>query len=229
MRTIAIMPARGGSKRIKNKNIIDFFGKPMLCHALEAARGSGLFDQIHVSTDDPAVAAAASTAGFPPEFARDPRLADDVTPLMPVLQWVLQEYERRGQTFDCVCLLMPTAPLIEAVDLQRGIELYRRHEGRHGVIAVARFPVPVEWAMRLDPDGRITFREPGKDQIRSQDLGPAYYDTGMIIYLPAAVVAGYPSVSPDYVGYEISRSKAVDIDDEDDIEFAWTLYRGRQR
>lgn len=227
MRTIAIMPARGGSKRIKGKNIVDFFGRPLMCHALDAARASGLFATIHVSTDDPAIAAAATAAGFPPEFARDPALADDMTPLMPVLKWVLDRYSERGEEFDAVCLLMPTAPLIEADDIAGAAELYRRHQGKRGVIAVARFPVPVEWAMRLAADGSITFREPGKDQIRSQDLAAAYYDTGTIMILPAEAVRGHASAPVEYVGYVLDRSKAVDIDDTEDLELAKALYRAR--
>lgn len=227
MSTIAIMPARGGSKRIPGKNIVDFFGRPLMCHALEAARSSGLFDLIHVSTDDQAIAQAARDAGFEPDFLRDPQLADDVTPLMPVLKWVLEQYADRKRTFDTVCLLMPTAPLIDSSDLQGAMDLYRRHHGSCGVIAVARFPVPVEWAMRLGRDGAIIFREPGKDKVRSQDLEPAYYDTGTIMLMPAGMVLGRST--PRYVGFELDRAKAVDIDDVHDLELAMTLFRGRKR
>lgn len=227
MTAIAIMPARGGSKRIKNKNIADFCGRPLMCHALEAARASGLFDLIHVSTEDAAIAAVAAEAGFPPEFTRDPRLSDDVTPLFPVLKWVLEEYGRRGRAFDTVCLLMPTAPLIEAVDLADGMALYRSHGGARSVIAVSTFPCPVEWAMRLGPDGSITLREPGKDQIRSQDLEQAYFDSGTFIFLPASVLLHHPDEQPNYVGLRLPRWKAVDIDEPDDLRLAQILYRGR--
>src|SRR3546814_9129919 len=94
---IAIIPARGGSKRIKDKNIVDFCGKPMISYALEAARASGLFDVIHVSTDSERIAAVADDLGFPVAFLRDPSMAGDHTPLMPVLRWVLERFRDSGR------------------------------------------------------------------------------------------------------------------------------------
>lgn len=227
MSAIAIMPARGGSKRIKNKNMVDFCGRPLMTFALAAARSSGLFDLIHVSTEDAAIAAVAEAAGFPPEFARDSRLADDTTPLLPVLKWVIEQFTSRGRAFDTVCLLMPTAPLIEASDLSGGMTLYRQHGGQRSVLAVSTFPCPAEWAMHLGPDGTLTPREPGKDQIRSQDLEPSYYDSGTFILFPTSTIVGYPAVSPAYVGYKLPRWKAVDIDEPEDLELARRLYRSR--
>ena len=227
MATLAIMPARGGSKRIKNKNIVDFCGRPLMAHALRAAKASGLFDLIHVSTDDPAIAAVATAEGFAPDFPREPRLADDMTPLFPVLRWVVEEYARRGRTFETICLLMPTAPLIEASDLAGAMALYHRHGAARPVIAVASFPCPVEWAMRLGHDGAITFVEPGKDQIRSQDLEPAYYDTGTFIIWPTAVLMAAGGAALDYIGYRLARWKAVDIDEHEDLQLAEMLFRGR--
>ena len=149
---IAIVPARGGSKRIPDKNIVDFLGLPLMGHSLRAARESGLFDTIHVSTDSARIAEVAASLGHAVDFTRDPALADDHTPLLPVLRWTVEQYAARGKRFDTVCLLMPTAPLIEAEDLRRANTLFERHAGRRTVIAVARFPVPIEWAFRM-PDG----------------------------------------------------------------------------
>jgi N-acylneuraminate cytidylyltransferase len=223
---IAIMPARGGSKRLPGKNIAEFFGAPLLAYPLQAARKSGLFDAIHVSTDDEAIARVAAELGYPVDFMRDASLADDQTPLLPVLQWVLAQYAARGKRFDTVCLLMPTAPLIEADDLIRAEALYREQGCRRAVLAVARFPVPVEWALELAPDGRLRPREPGMMQQRSQDLKPAYYDAGAFVFYPAMTVAAGQPDDRNFLAYVLDRRKAVDIDDAEDLEFARALYRG---
>jgi pseudaminic acid cytidylyltransferase len=225
---IAIMPARGGSKRLPGKNIAEFFGAPLLARSLSAARQSELFDTIHVSTDSAQIAEVAAALGHPVDFMRDAGLADDQTPLLPVAKWTLAQYAARGKRFGTVCLLMPTAPLIEAEDLRRAEALYRKHGGRHAVLAVARFPAPVEWALELAPDGQLTPREPGQMQRRSQDLEPAYYDAGAFVFYPAATVTAGQSDDRNFLAYVLDRHKAVDIDDADDLEFARVLMRGRR-
>jgi CMP-N-acetylneuraminic acid synthetase len=227
MARIAIMPARGGSKRIRDKNIIDFSGAPLMTHALATARASALFETIHVSTDDPRIAGVAEAYGFAPEFPRDTALADDHTPLLPVLKWVLGQYQARGRSFDTVCLLMAAAPLIEARDLSGACALFDRHGGSRPVLAAASFPCPVEWAFRLTPDNGLIPLQPGMAQVRSQDLGKAYYDTGTFLFLPAAQVLSYPDDQRDYLAYLLPRHKAVDIDDPEDLELAIRLFRGR--
>jgi N-acylneuraminate cytidylyltransferase len=224
---IAIMPARGGSKRIERKNIAAFCGRPLLTFPLAAARASGLFDLIHVSTEDETIAAVAAQHGFPPDFLRDPALADDHTPLLPVLRWVLERYAERGRSFDTVCLLMPTAPLIEADDLAAACAQFESAAGRAPVLAVTPMPCPVEWAMRLEADGSLVAIEPEMAEIRSQDLAKAYIDSGTFIFFTAAQLLSYPTWRPDYRAYVLPRYKAVDIDDREDFEMAERLYRGR--
>ena len=114
-RRLAIIPARGGSKRIADKNIRAFCGRPMIAHILDTARASGLFEVIHVSTESPRIASVVEALGFEVHFPRPiAQLADDKTPLMPVLRYVTETFQSRGQTFDEVWLLMACAPLIEA-------------------------------------------------------------------------------------------------------------------
>lgn len=223
---IAIVPARGGSKRIPDKNVVDFLGAPLLSYSIRAAQASGLFDTIHVSTESKRIADVAAGLGVPVDFMRDPSLADDHTPLMPVLAWVLEQYARRGHHFDTVCLLMPTAPLIEADDLRRAEEEFRRRGGQRTVMAVSRFSVPVEWAFRKDADGTLTPCHPGMATVRSQDLQPAYYDSGTFIFIPGQdVLRGQLDASP-MLGFELPRHKAVDIDDAEDLELAKLIFRG---
>ena len=228
MKRLAVVPARGGSKRIPDKNVRPFCGRPMISYTLEAARESGLFDAIHVSTESDSVTAAATALGFPPEFPRPAALSDDTTPLMPVLRFVLEEYGRRGRGFDEVALLYACAPLVEAGDLRAAAAMAERVGGDKVVIGVAKFAVPVEWAYTRQDDGQLVPASPGTFQVRSQDLRPAYHDVGAFAFLPAArIVTDAPHDERDFYGYVLPRYKAVDIDDDEDWLLAEFLYRGR--
>ena len=223
---IAIVPARGGSKRIPDKNIVDFFGLPLLGHALRAARQSGLFDVIHVSTESKRIAEVAASLGFGVDFMRDPTLADDHTALLPVLKWTLEQYAPLGKRFDTVCLLMPTAPLIDAEDLRQAEAVYQQHASRRTVMAVARFPVPIEWAFRLAADQSLIACQPGMADVRSQDLAPAYYDLGTFLFLPEAEALAGRIDMTRLLAYVLPHHKAVDIDSPEDLEFAKIIYGG---
>ncbi len=223
---IAIIPARGGSKRIPDKNIVDFLGLPLIGYSIRAAQTSGLFDVIHVSTDSPRIAEVAATLGAPVDFMRDPALADDHTPLLPVLQWTFQQYARRSRDFELACLLMPTAPLIDASDLKNAEALFRQQGADRTVIAVARFPVPIEWAFRLGADGILSPCQPGQGNVRSQDLPAAYYDSGTFLFIPATEVRAARIDDKRMVAYPLPRHKAVDIDDLEDLELARIIFRG---
>lgn len=226
---LAIIPARGGSKRIPDKNIVDFFGAPLMSYSIQAAKESGLFDAIHVSTDSEKIAEVAAGYGYPVDFMRLPELADDHTPLLPVLKWTIDEYRQRGRPVSTVCLLMPTAPLIEASDLIEGDKLFRAHFEQRTVIAVSRFNVPVEWAFRLRDDGTLEPREPGKANVRSQDLQACYFDTGTFFFIPAQDIEEGRLNDDRMIAYQLSRAKAVDIDDKEDLEFAEIMFRGTGR
>jgi pseudaminic acid cytidylyltransferase len=224
---IAIVPARGGSKRIPQKNIVDFHGRPLMSYPIRAAELSGLFDVIHISTDSPRIAEVAASLGRPVDFMRDPALADDHTPLLPVLQWTIDQYAQRGKRFESVCLLMPTAPLIDADDLKHAEAIFRDRGGIHTVMAIARFPAPIEWAFRLGTDQCLVPCQPGMAVVRSQDLATAYYDTGTFLFVPEADVRAGRLDEARIVAYHLPRQKAVDIDDLEDLELARILYRGR--
>jgi pseudaminic acid cytidylyltransferase len=224
---IAIVPARGGSKRIPEKNVIDFHGRPLMSYPILAAELSGLFDVIHVSTDSPRIAEVAASLGHAVDFMRDPALADDHTPLLPVLQWTIDQYARRGKCFESVCLLMPTAPLIDADDLKQAEAIFRDHGATNTVMAISRFPAPIEWAFRLDTTERLVPCQPGMTAVRSQDLAPAYYDTGTFLFIPEADVRAGRLDEARMIAYHLPRQKTVDIDDYEDLELARILYRGK--
>ena len=224
---LAIIPARGGSERIKDKNIVPFCGKPLITYSLNAARESGIFDEIHVSTDSPAIAKISSEGGFPVPFLRDPALADSKTPLLPVLNWVLSEFEKQGRIFTEVCQIMPTAPLIKGSDLRSAYKKFSDSNKKRPLIAMSPFPAPVEWAMRIDMAGFTTAREPDKLIMRSQDLEPCYYDSGAFVFYTADQIRN-PDNSGTYLAYPLSKSQSVDIDDHDDLRLAEILYKGAQ-
>ena len=226
---LAIVPARGGSKRVPGKNIRDFAGRPMIAHILETARRSGLFETIHVSTESDTIAALIDRLGYKTDFMRPADLASDDTPLMPVLRYVAETYAARGRRFDEIWLLVACSPMIETVDLRGAAELYAQWEANLAVIAVTAYPAPVEWAYEREADGQLRPREPGKFAVQSQDLGGAkYYDAGTFAIFPAQRVLRSTGAGDDtgFVGYVLPRHKAIDIDTEEDWHFAEILYMG---
>lgn len=229
MRRLAIIPARGGSKRIPGKNIRDFCGKPMIGHILQTVSDCGLFDTIHISTDSEKITKVVTDLGFAPDFSRPAELADDHTPIMTVLKYVAEQYGERGQQFDQVWLLMACAPLIDAEDLLSAAWLADEHDNEKAVISIAPYPVPVEWAFELNKSGTLTPVQPGAFAVRSQDISEKYFDTGSYVVFPTKQVLNSAGAGSDtgYVGQVISKDKVVDIDSEQDWILAETLFRGK--
>lgn len=226
-RRLAIIPARGGSKRIANKNIRNFCGKPMIAHVLQAARGSGLFDVIHVSTDSLLIRETVENLGFQFDFMRPHELADDYTPIMPVLKYVTDAYALQGQLFDQVWLLMACAPLIETSDLQQAAQLFDQSGGSSPVLAVSEYPAPIEWAFSRSSDGKLTPVQRGMFAVRSQDLEKKYFDAGVFTAFPAAIVQASEGAGSDmdFIGYMMPKGKSIDIDDESDWILAEAMYQ----
>lgn len=228
---IAIVPARAGSKRIPNKNIRNFGGKPMIAHILHTARASEMFEVIHVSTESSAIRDAVEKLGFLVDFLRPAELADDHTPIMPVLKYVADTYASRGELFEQVWVLMACAPLIDAFDLQQAADLFDRSGGHDPLLAVSEFPVPIEWAFSRSEDEKLTPVQPGMFAVRSQDLEKKYFDAGSFAAFPAEFVRTSQGAGADssFIGYVLPKGKAIDIDDEADWALAETMYRTRSR
>jgi len=230
MTRIAIIPARGGSKRIPNKNIRDFCGQPIISYVLDAARKSELFDAIHVSTDSKKIRSVVEELGYPVDFLRPLSLSDDYTPIMPVLKFVLEEYYSRGREFDQVCLLMATAPLIDDGDIKAAFTLFEEKGGKRPVMAVTPYPAPLEWAFKRIDDGYLEPLNPGMFSVRSQDLDEKYYDAGCLAIFPALRVMTAEGAGCDvgFYGFVLPKWKAVDIDKEEDWSFAESLFMSRR-
>lgn len=176
MSNVAIITARGGSKRIPRKNIKDFCGKPIIAYSINAALRSSVFDEIMVSTDDEEIADVARRYGASVPFMRSDATSDDFATTTAVLREVLASYKTLGVTFDEICCIYPTAPFICTQEL---IEAWRMIEqGASSVIPVTSFDYPPQRGFDLLPDGGVRYSHPEYAATRSQDLAPMVHDCG---------------------------------------------------
>ncbi len=231
MRKIAIITARGGSKRIPRKNIKEFCGKPILAYSIEAAGTSGLFDTVMVSTDDREIAELAREYGAEVPFFRSERTAGDFATTNDVLLEVLEEYEKRGERYDLGCCIYPTAPFVTAAKLKDALGRLER-SGADTLIPVVAFSYPPQRAMVVRED-RLVFEYPRYLDSRSQDLEPHYHDVGQfyLFYTEAFRRNGKLMVG-NILPYVVSEMEVQDIDNQTDWEIAEIKYRymeGRTR
>ena len=201
----------------------------MITHILRTALNSGLFAKIHVSTEDEKIQRVATEFGCPPDFSRPNELADDQTPIMPVLKYVTEEYSRRDTHFDEVWLLMACAPLIRPNHLISAAQLAEKFKSNRQVLAVSEFSVPIEWAFDRDETGALHPVEPGMFAKRSQDLPKRYFDAGAFAIFPVNNVlnATFSGSDAGFVGYALPKGSAIDIDDLDDWHLAERLFRSQ--
>ena len=176
MKTVAIITARGGSKRIPRKNIKPFLGKPILVYSIEAAIESGIFDIVMVSTDDEEIAEISKKYGAEVPFLRSAQTSNDYATTNDVIIEVLEEYSKMGQHFDMACCIYPTAPFVTATKLQDAVEILKASDA-DTLIPVVSFSYPPQRAMIVKND-RLVFEYPEYIDSRSQDLEPHYHDIG---------------------------------------------------
>jgi len=215
---VAILPARGGSKRIPFKSIKPFLGRPAIHWPIAAARASGVFARIVVSTDDDTIAAASRAAGAEVPFRRDAALADDHSGTTEVVRDAVIRLGLPGDT--PVCCIYPTALLIGAQDLTDG--LARLQDGVDWVLALGAYRTPIDRAYRMDPaTGRAGARRPDLMPRRSQDLEPAFYDLGAFYWALAATWADPAArVWQGAAAVVLPPERCVDIDTPDDWAMA---------
>ncbi len=225
---LAIIPARGGSKRIPRKNIRNFCGKPMIVHSIEAARESGCFQHIVISTDDAEIAHIAVEHGAEVPFTRPAELSDDHTGTRPVIQHAIKEAERNFGPFDYVCSIYATAPFLRASDLQKGLTQIRSQKADFAV-SVASFPYPIQRALRFTGEGHIRMFHPENAQVRSQKLEEAYHDAGQFYWGRTTAFMDGSSIfaDPHAVALPIvlPRFRVQDIDTEEDWRRAELMFR----
>ncbi len=225
MTTIAIIPARGGSKRIPGKNLRDFCGRPMLAWTIEAASSSGCFDEIIVSTDDEEVAAVSRNWGAATPFIRPAELADDYTGTVPVIRHAVQWYKQHRGHPSVACCLYATAPFLLPADIQRGLAVLEESRADYA-FSITSFPFPIQRALRIVPSKGVEMFNPEHMNTRSQDLEPAYHDAGQFYWGTAeAWLSGKPLLSTAAVAVEIPRYRVQDIDTEEDWERAEWMFK----
>lgn len=223
MKAVAIITARGGSKRIPGKNKMNFLGKPIICYSIEAALTSGIFDEVMVSTDDEEIAEIARKAGAEVPFMRSEKTANDYATTDDVLMEVLEEYEKRGKTFSYMACIYPTAPFVTPQKLQEAMQILKENQAA-GVMPVVRFSFPPQRGMAIR-DGRLDYCYPENAAKRSQDLEPMYHDCGQFyVYDVEAFRACSGNLPDGYLPLEVSELEVQDIDNMTDWKLAELKY-----
>lgn len=213
---VAIIPARGGSKRIPRKNIKLFAGLPIIAHSIKAADESGIFDRIIVTTDDEEIAEIARSFGAETPFIRPKELSDDHTPTIPVIAHAIQTLEANGDVITHACCIYATAPFIRSQDIQLAYNALITHN-KHYAFPVTTFPFPVQRGVKRDHDGNIEMFYPEHFATRSQDLEEAYHDVGQFYWgTRNAWLEGKPIFSDVATTIVLPRHLVQDIDTPED-------------
>ena len=224
---IAIIPARGGSKRIKRKNIKLFSGKPMIYFAIEAARLSGIFDKIIVSTDDDEIAQYASSIGAEIPFIRPMNLSDDHTPTVPVISHAISECKKNNWNIDNVCCIYPAVPLLNPRHITDAFILLLESPSKY-IFPVTSFPSAIQRALKSDNKGNANPIYPEYSQIRTQDLEPAFFDAGQFYWGHANNWTNNKSIHDNARIIQIPEDKVVDIDTPEDWDKAELIFKYNQ-
>ena len=221
---LAIIPARGGSKRIPRKNIRPFSGKPIIAWSIEAAKASHCFDRIIVSTDDPEIAAVAKEWGADVPFMRPAELADDHTGTTAVIAHAIEQEQESGRRPVNVCCLYATAPFVDPDDLRQGLEMLKQDNCKY-VFSVTSYAFPIQRALRIVADGRVEMFAPENLNTRSQDLDEAYHDAGQFYWGKASAwLEGATIFGLGALPIIIPRSRVQDIDTSEDWERAEYMF-----
>lgn len=222
---LAVIPARGGSKRIPRKNIRSFGGLPMIAWSIRAAAESGCFDRIIVSTDDTEIAEVGRHYGAETPFVRPAELSDDHTGTIPVIAHAIRWQAENGQASREVCCLYATAPFLRAADIKQGLRALDE-SGADYAFSVTSYPFPIQRAIRLTPDGRVAMFQPEHFNTRSQDLEEAWHDAGQFYWGKAgAWLAATPIFGPVSVPVPLPRHRVQDIDTPEDWERAEIMFK----
>ena len=221
---LAIIPARGGSKRIPRKNIRMFCGQPMIAYAISAAQESKLFDRVMVSTDDPEIADLASGMGAEVPFVRSIELSDDYATTTDVVANAIEFYERIGYINSHICCIYPCTPFIKVEDLTGALDSLNS-SGANYCFPITDFPSPIQRALKQDLTNKLTPLYPQFNTARTQDLEAFYYDVGQFYWgLKEAWTQKNP-IHLNSVGYRIPNWRVVDVDTIEDWNRAEIIFK----
>ena len=224
MANLAIIPARGGSKRIPKKNIKNFLGKPIIAYSIKAALNSNLFDEVMVSTDDEEIAKIAKSYGAKVPFLRSNKNSDDFAVLADVVEEVLENYKSKKKNFDMICCILPTAPFVTSVKIT---EAYRKliENNFDSVFPVLEFSFPIQRSLKIEENKVALVWEENLNS-RSQDLEPRYHDSGQFYWVKYTSFIKEKKLFTNNSGaIVISELQAQDIDTETDWRLAEIKYK----
>ena len=222
---VAVIPARGGSKRIPRKNIRAFCGRPMIAWSISAALEARVFDRVVVSTEDDEIAEIARSEGAEVPFARPAELADDMTATVPVIAHALDVLEAEGAEVNTVCCLYATAPFVQSSDLVAASRELDASDADY-VLPVTSFAFPIQRAVRITDQSRVEMFAPEHSQTRSQDLEDAFHDAGQFYFGRAASWRlGKTLIGPGSKPYLMPRHRVQDIDTLEDWARAELMFQ----
>lgn len=225
---LAVIPARGGSKRIPRKNIKLFCGKPIIAWSIEAAQRSNCFDHIVVSTDDSEIADIARQYGAETPFVRPAELANDHAGTIPVIRHAVEWFINSNKPPEVVCCVYATAPFLSPEDVQRGLEALQAEPCDY-TLSVTSYASPIQRAFYITNNGRIEMFQPEQFNTRSQDLIEAFHDAGQFYWgRVSAWLEARPIFSPDAIPVVLPRYRVQDIDTAEDWERAEWMFAAMQ-
>ena len=228
MSSVAIIPARGGSKRIPRKNMRMLDGKPLISFPIIAALESQMFSEVFVSTDDTEIADIAKSYGAKVPFLRSAELSDDFTSTIPVIRDSIQRIEKLGYIFYNCCCIYPTSIFVTPKDLSEAHKQLVGSPKRDFVVSVVKYPYPIQRALGMNSDLDISFLHPEYLSARSQDLPNTYHDAAQFYSGKKSAWMESESVFINAIGYLLDSSKIQDIDDEEDLRKAEFLYKSNK-
>lgn len=224
MRTLAIIPARGGSKRISRKNIKLFSGVPVIAFSIRAALASGCFEEVMVSTDDEEIAEVARQYGAQVPFMRSAKTSDDYATTADVIREVLEEYKKRGKEFDALACIYATAPYITAQRLENACRMLESGETKAAFTCV-EYSYPIQRCLVIDDNGRIGMKFPQYANSRTQDLQKTYHDAGQFYFTTVEAFEQCGSLwGPDTKPIILPETEVQDLDTPTDWKLAEMKY-----
>jgi len=224
MTNLAVIPARGGSKRIPRKNIKDFYGSPLISYSIKAAIDSNCFDKIIVSTDDEEIAEIALKYGAEVPFIRNNELSNDFTGTTPVIKDAIDRLNINDLEY--VCCIYATAPMLDSIYIQKGLEALERNKGFQYAFSITSYAFPIQRAITLSPDNHVSMITPENLKVRSQDLEECWHDAGQFYWgTKEAWEHDLPIFDNHSIGIKIPRYLVQDIDTLEDWETAEFLYK----
>ena len=228
---LAVIPARGGSKRIPRKNIKMFHGQPMIVWSVQTAIDSGCFDEVWVSTDDEEIAAVAQAYGAKVPFLRPAHLSDDFATTADVMSHAVEEFGKINHTLpDYICCLYATAPFVTKADLVQGLEKIKNNSSLNYVFSATTYPFPIQRAIKLNAHDTVEMFSPQYFNVRSQDLEEAWHDAGQFYWGTAEAWLNKAMIfSTQSRVVELPRFRVQDIDTQEDWDRAEWLFKAIQQ